>query len=112
MENWKFWRTDQPLFRDRSSWRTDPAVSYSQIVFLSGVDLGYLLLTNPVRVHSFELPFGKAHVFYPRLSERRSAATLLLDIDPVELVRGRGQAASGGRSISMSMTGPMWRLHF
>ena len=28
-------------------------------------DLGYLLHKNPARVHSFELPFGAAHVFYP-----------------------------------------------
>jgi 3' terminal RNA ribose 2'-O-methyltransferase Hen1 len=55
--------------------------------------MGYLLHKNPARVHSFELPFGKADVFYPELSENRSAATLLLDIDPVGLVRGRSQAA-------------------
>src|SRR3989442_605202 len=28
-------------------------------------DLGYLLHKNPSRVQSFELSFGKAHVFYP-----------------------------------------------
>jgi len=60
---------------------------------VSGADLGYLLLKNPARAHSFELPFGKAHVFYPELSEQRSTAALLLDIDPVGLVRGRSQAA-------------------
>jgi 3' terminal RNA ribose 2'-O-methyltransferase Hen1 len=60
---------------------------------VSGTDLGYLLLKNPARVHSFDLPFGKAHVFYPELTEERAAATLLLDIDQVSLVRGRSQAA-------------------
>ncbi|HET9318874.1 MAG TPA: 3' terminal RNA ribose 2'-O-methyltransferase Hen1 [Bryobacteraceae bacterium] len=60
---------------------------------ISGTDLGYLLHKNPARVHSFDLPFGKAHVFYQELSENRSAASLLLDIDPVGLVRGRSQAA-------------------
>jgi 3' terminal RNA ribose 2'-O-methyltransferase Hen1 len=44
-------------------------------------------------VHSFELPFGKAHVFYQQLSDQHSGASLLLDIDPVGLVRGRAQAA-------------------
>jgi 3' terminal RNA ribose 2'-O-methyltransferase Hen1 len=44
-------------------------------------------------VHSFDLPFGNGHVFYPELSEQRSTASLLLDIDPVGLVRGRLQSA-------------------
>lgn len=63
---------------------------------ISGTDLGYLLLKNPARVHSFELPFGNAHVVYPELSEQRSAASLLLDIDPVGLVRGRSKSATEG----------------
>jgi 3' terminal RNA ribose 2'-O-methyltransferase Hen1 len=78
------------------------AVVYIEIVFLtigapiSGTDLGYLLHKNPARMHSFDLPFGKAHVFYPELAEKRSAASLLLDIDPVGLVRGRSKAAGEG----------------
>jgi hypothetical protein len=31
-------------------------------------DLGYLLHKNPNRLQSFELSFGKAHVFYPEVS--------------------------------------------
>ena len=72
---------------------------------ISGTDLGYLLLKNPARVHSFDLPFGKAHVFYPELSDQRSAASLLLDIDPVGLVRGRRRGRAKARSISTSMIG-------
>jgi 3' terminal RNA ribose 2'-O-methyltransferase Hen1 len=60
---------------------------------VSGTDLGYLLLKNPARVHSFDLPFGRAHVVYPELSDHRSAASLLLDVDPIGLVRGRSQSA-------------------
>lgn len=60
---------------------------------VSGTDLGYLILKNPARVHSFDLPFGRAHVFYPEISDHRSTASLLLDIDPVGLVRGRSKAA-------------------
>jgi 3' terminal RNA ribose 2'-O-methyltransferase Hen1 len=52
-------------------------------------DLGYLLHKNPARVQSFELSFGKAHVFYPQAGERLCTAALLLDVDPVWLVRGR-----------------------
>jgi len=50
-------------------------------------DLGYLLHKNPARVHSFELPFGAAHVFYPVATAERCVAALLLEIDPVGLVR-------------------------
>ncbi len=56
-----------------------------------GEDLGYLLHKNPSRVHSFNLPFGKAHVFYPELGLSSSKVALLLDIDPIGLVRGRAQ---------------------
>ncbi len=53
-------------------------------------DLGYLLHKNPARVQTFELAFGKAHVFYPEASAERCTAALLLDVDPIGLVRGRG----------------------
>ncbi len=56
-------------------------------------DMGYLLHKSPDNLHSKELSFGKAHVFYPESSEERCTAALLLDIDPVGLVRkDRGQA--------------------
>jgi 3' terminal RNA ribose 2'-O-methyltransferase Hen1 len=53
-------------------------------------ELGYLLHKHPDRVQGFDLSFGKAHVFYPESSEDRCAACLLLDVDPVGIVRGRG----------------------
>jgi 3' terminal RNA ribose 2'-O-methyltransferase Hen1 len=60
-------------------------------------DLGYLLHKNPARVQAFELPFGKAHVFYPEAEEDRCTMALLLEVDPVGLVRGRsGPAGEGG----------------
>ena len=58
--------------------------------------MGYLLLKNPARTQSFDLAFGKAHVFYPQISDESSAASLLLDIDPIGLVRGRSQSAREG----------------
>ena len=30
-----------------------------------GTDLGYLLHKSPSRIHTVELAFGRAHVFYP-----------------------------------------------
>jgi 3' terminal RNA ribose 2'-O-methyltransferase Hen1 len=55
-------------------------------------DLGYLLFKHPDRVQTFDLAFGKAHVFYPEATEQRCTAALLLDVDPVGLVRRRGAA--------------------
>jgi 3' terminal RNA ribose 2'-O-methyltransferase Hen1 len=54
-------------------------------------DLGYLLHKNPARCQSFELPFGLAHDFYPEASDRRCTVAMLLEIDPVGLVRGEGR---------------------
>jgi len=60
-------------------------------------DLGYLLHKNPARAQSFDLSFGRAHVFYPEVGAERCTAALLLDIDPVGLVRNRrGPSGEGG----------------
>jgi 3' terminal RNA ribose 2'-O-methyltransferase Hen1 len=52
-------------------------------------DLGFLLHKNPARPQSFPLSFGQAHVFYPEVGAERCTAALLLDVDPVGLVRGK-----------------------
>ena len=62
-------------------------------------DLGHLLRKHPGRTHSFDLSFGKAHVFYPEATDERCTAALLLDVDPVGLVRNRRGPAGEGRSI-------------
>jgi hypothetical protein len=54
-------------------------------------DLGFLLHKHPGRVHETELSFGKALVFYPEATEARCEAALVLDVDPVALVRGKGR---------------------
>ena len=60
-------------------------------------DLGYLLHKNPARLHTFPLSFGQAHVFYPEATPERCTAALLLDVDPVDLVRKRrGPSGEGG----------------
>ncbi len=60
-------------------------------------DLGYLLHKNPARVQTFDLTFGQAHVFYPEAGVERCTAALLLDVDPVGLVRKRrGPSGEGG----------------
>ena len=52
-------------------------------------DLGYLLHKNPFKVQSFAQSFGKAYVFYPEATKARTTAALLLEIDPIGLVRNR-----------------------
>ena len=53
-------------------------------------DLGYLLHKHPDRAQSFPVSAGTAHVFYPRADEQECTAALLLDVDPIGLVRGPG----------------------
>lgn len=52
-------------------------------------DLGYLLHKHPDRCQTFELSFGQAQVFYPEATPERCTAALVLEIDPVRLVRGK-----------------------
>ncbi len=60
-------------------------------------DLGFLLHKNPARVQTFSQSFGNAHVFYPEASAHACTCALLLDVDPVGLVRNRrGPAGEGG----------------
>ncbi|MBX9602081.1 MAG: 3' terminal RNA ribose 2'-O-methyltransferase Hen1 [Bryobacteraceae bacterium] len=54
-------------------------------------DLGYLLHKNPANLHTSDLTFGRAHVFYSSAEADRCTACLVLEINPVELVRGAQQ---------------------
>ncbi|XSG73431.1 3' terminal RNA ribose 2'-O-methyltransferase Hen1 [Herpetosiphon llansteffanensis] len=58
-------------------------------------DLGFILHKHPDRVQQFELPFGVAHVFYPEASSEQCRLALLLEVDPVALVRGN----AGGQGM-------------
>ncbi|SQD96181.1 Methyltransferase type 12 [Parafrankia sp. Ea1.12] len=59
-------------------------------------DLGFLLHKHPDKAQRFDTAAGSAHVFYPEATEERCTAALLLEIDPVGLVRNR-QAGTAGR---------------
>ena len=52
-------------------------------------DLGFLLHKHPDRLQSFNVASGVAHVFYPEATSSRCTAALLLEVDPIALVRGR-----------------------
>jgi 3' terminal RNA ribose 2'-O-methyltransferase Hen1 len=56
-------------------------------------DLGYLLHKHPDRVQTTTLPFGTATVAYPEASEVLCTAALFVDVDQVDLVRGRTSGA-------------------
>ncbi|MBJ6109515.1 3' terminal RNA ribose 2'-O-methyltransferase Hen1 [Hymenobacter sp. BT523] len=62
-------------------------------------DLGYLLHKNPARLQSIEVAGGQAHVFYSEATAERCTAALLLDLDPIGLVRGRAGASGEGFAL-------------
>jgi 3' terminal RNA ribose 2'-O-methyltransferase Hen1 len=66
-------------------------------------DLGFLLHKHPGRVQSFEVSAGQAHVFYPEATEQRCTAVLLLEVDPIGLVRKqRGRRTPGPDGFSLA----------
>ena len=56
-------------------------------------DLGFLLNKHPGKLQSVELTIGKAHLFYPQATDEICTAALLLDINPIDLVRNSGRMA-------------------
>jgi 3' terminal RNA ribose 2'-O-methyltransferase Hen1 len=60
-------------------------------------DLGYLLHKHPDKLKSFAVAAGQAHVFYPEATPERCTAALLLEVDPIGLVRGRMGAGKDGK---------------
>ncbi len=62
-------------------------------------DLGYLLHKHPGKLQTFDVSVGSAHVFYPEVSAERCTAALLLEVDPIALVRGRKGPSSEGFAL-------------
>ncbi|WP_240643900.1 3' terminal RNA ribose 2'-O-methyltransferase Hen1 [Antribacter gilvus] len=65
----------------------------------TATDLGYLLHKHPGRVQSFDVSVGTAHVFYPEATDQRTTAALLLEVDPVALVRDRKGPSGEGFAL-------------
>ncbi|MFD1530537.1 3' terminal RNA ribose 2'-O-methyltransferase Hen1 [Pseudonocardia aurantiaca] len=63
-------------------------------------DLGFLLHKHPDRAQSFPVTAGTAHVFYPRAEPGECTAALLLEVDPITLVRGRSDAFTLGQYVN------------
>ena len=67
--------------------------------YAPATDLGYLLRKDPARVHCFDLSFGRAQVFFPEATVERCTAALILDVDPVGLVRRRRGSSGEGYAL-------------
>lgn len=65
----------------------------------NATDLGFLLHKHPDRAQQFDVGVGTAHVFYPEAAPDRCTAALLLEIDPIGLVRGK---RFGGDAFSLA----------
>ncbi|WP_338064152.1 hypothetical protein [Cryobacterium aureum] len=52
-------------------------------------NLSHLLRKHPDRAQAFPLSVGTAHVFYPEVSDERCTVALLLEVDPIGLVRDK-----------------------
>lgn len=62
-------------------------------------DLGYLLHKHPDKFQTVELSVGKAHIFYPEKGEDRTTVSLILDIDPIDMVRGARNMGNDGFAL-------------
>ncbi|MEU4263070.1 3' terminal RNA ribose 2'-O-methyltransferase Hen1 [Streptomyces argenteolus] len=66
-------------------------------------DLGFLLHKHPEKAQAFSTAHGTAHVFYPEASAERCTAALLLEVDPVALVRrGKGKGRGGAPDAALA----------
>ncbi|MBE9940252.1 3' terminal RNA ribose 2'-O-methyltransferase Hen1, partial [Cellulosimicrobium cellulans] len=64
-------------------------------------DLGFLLHKHPDRAQVFDLPVGRAHVFYPEATAQRCEVALLLEVDPVGIVRNK-RFGGGGDAFALA----------
>ncbi|MFE5535569.1 3' terminal RNA ribose 2'-O-methyltransferase Hen1 [Streptomyces sp. NPDC056492] len=66
-------------------------------------DLGFLLHKHPAKTQAFSTSHGVAHVFYPEAADERCTAALLLEVDPVTLVRrGQGKGRGGAPDAALA----------
>lgn len=66
-------------------------------------DLGFLLHKHPDNAQKFSTSYGTAHVLYPEATPERCTAALLLEVDPVALVRrGRGKGRGGAPDAALA----------
>nr|WP_223183047.1 MULTISPECIES: 3' terminal RNA ribose 2'-O-methyltransferase Hen1 [unclassified Streptomyces] len=62
-----------------------------------------MLHKHPERTQAFSTAHGTAHVFYPEAGDERCTAALLLEVDPVALVRrGKGKGRGGAPDSALA----------
>lgn len=61
----------------------------------SARDLGFLLHKHPDNLHMRDTGAGTASIFYSEVGDQRTTAVLYLELDAVELVRGKNRQAEG-----------------
>ncbi|MDT0378248.1 3' terminal RNA ribose 2'-O-methyltransferase Hen1 [Streptomyces sp. DSM 42041] len=78
-------------------------ISTTGTVESPATDLGFLLHKHPGKAQAFDTSCGTAHVLYPEADEHRCTAALLLEVDPVALVRrGRGKGRGGAPDSALA----------
>ncbi|MET7452271.1 3' terminal RNA ribose 2'-O-methyltransferase Hen1 [Streptomyces sp. NPDC005574] len=66
-------------------------------------DLGFLLHKHPDKSQAFSTSYGTAHVLYPEAHAERCTAGMLLEVDPVALVRrGKGKGRGGAPDAALA----------
>ncbi len=63
-------------------------------------DLGFLLHKHPDKAQSFEVAVGAAFVIWPQATPEQSTVALILEVDPIALVRGKGLRDAAGFSLA------------
>lgn len=58
-------------------------------------EISYLLYKNPSKKQEFEISAGRVCVFYPELSDGKTTVALLLDLNPIDLARGKSESDRG-----------------
>ncbi len=63
-------------------------------------DLGYLLRKNPANLYEGKTAFGTLKVFYPEVSEEKTTAAFVVEIDPIALVRRKEDQGSAEQYVN------------
>ena len=63
-------------------------------------DLGFLLHKHPDRAQSFDVASGAVHVVWPQATPEESTVALVLEVDPIALVRGKGRRSADGLALA------------
>lgn len=78
-------------------------VTYAPTDGQDATALGFLVHKHPAKVQTFSAPVGDIHVFYPEATPEVTTVALMLEVDPIALVRNkrfRGDAGALGHYVN------------